>query len=619
MSKPLNSDSNIKFKKTNNLPVDDHSVGLAWFSSKQISPGNNLSITDLSGFTPENAYATEINSNPLDLKNKLVFANELGVLEDENANTIFDCEDVSVSDIFLDQQTLDQKYLHKEIKNKMFAHSYYVSRHYTMLPLNSFLIDDLDSFIEQDQIPKSIKVIDENGQEYVGRDNGLKKYRILLDQIDNSVYEERSNRPYKIVVLFSEPHPKNLQLVYDKVSLSSNESVSSVVPQYKENINTVSVFNEIVEESIAVDNSMRNKKIFSKKSTTFKNNIINNNSSSADGFEIVVPKKAISDSRTYETFNWRLVAKILRKVDVSSVNQQEEIDSELKIKQKVVNCAVLCTSSQLSEMIASGNYGSANPYIFYRLQQSPYNLSKYSYTNPNNTQHPVNVALHWLMSIDTITNEQLSSFDILAWSPVSYITKEQGEKIKYFIEKTQGTIVLDLSQSGGAENIDPSLTISTDSHALNTWKYNVDSVFLDEKKNNAWPINPSVFESVKIDSTSYDVYSLFGRSNIGSLALGITTNKTAKEFTGSYSESNIVLKNSREKPIFLGFGYVNLADALLKGNVLATTCTMFKYCNDVYQPSSIFDFSTSNSTSASIEQVPFVPVASAERTTKTAV
>jgi len=616
MSKPLNSDSNIKFKKTNNLPVDDHSVGLAWFSSKQISPGNNLSITDLSGFTPENAYATEINSNPLDSKNKLVFANELGVLEDENANTIFDCEDVSVSDIFLDQQTLDKKYLHKEIKNKMFAHSYYVSRHYTMFPLNSFSIDDLDSFIEQDQIPKSIKVIDENGQEYAGRDNGLKKYRILLDQIDNSVYEERSNRPYKIVVLFSEPHPKNLQLVYDKVSLSSNESVSSVVPQYKENINTVSVFNEILEESIAVDNSMRNKKIFSKKSTTFKNNIINNNSSSADGFEIVVPKKAISDSRTYETFNWRLVAKILRKVDVSSVNQQEEIDSELKIKQKVVNCAVLCTSSQLSEMIASGNYGSANPYIFYRLQQSPYNLSKYSYTNPNaSIKNPVNVALHWLMSIDTITNEQLSSFDILAWSPVSHITKEQGEKIKYFIEKTQGTIVLDLSQSGGAENIDPSLTISTDSHALNTWKYNVDSVFLDEKKNNAWPINPSVFESVKIDSTSYDVYSLFGRSNIGSLALGITTNKTAKEFTGSYSESNIVLKNSREKPIFLGFGYVNLADALLKGNVLATTCTMLKYCNDVYQPSSIFDFSTSNSTSASIEQVPFVPVASAERTT----
>jgi len=612
MFKPLNSDSDIKFKKTNNLPKDDQSVGLAWFSSKAISPANNLSITDLSGFTPENSYATEINSSSFNLKNKLVFANELGVLEDDNANTIFDCDDVSVSDLFLDEETLDKRYIHQEIKNKMFVHSYYVSRYYTMLPVDSFLIDDLNSFIEENKIPKSIKVIDENGQEYVDKNSGSKKYRILLDQIDNSIYEERSNRPYKVVVLFSDPHPKNLQLVYDKVNLSSTDSVSSVVPQYKENINTVNSFNQISEESIAVDNSMRSKKIFSKKSITFKNNIINNNSST-DGFEIVVPKKAISDSRTYETFNWRLVAKILRQVDVSSVNGQEELDSESNIKQKVVNCAVLCTSSQLSEMTTSGNYGSANPYVFYRLQQSPYNLSKYSYVNPNSTVTK-NLAVHWLMSIDTITNEQLSSFDILAWSPISPITQEQGQKIKYFVENTQGTIVLDLSSSSGAESIDSSLTVSSDSYDLDTWSYNTNNVFLDEKKNNAWPINPSVFETVTIDSTNYDIYSIFGRSNVGSLALGITTSKKAKEFTGSYSESNVVLKNSRGKPIFVGQGYTNTADALLRGNILATTCSLLKYCNDIYQASSIFDFANQNAAPASIDQTPFSPVASTERT-----
>jgi len=612
MFKPLNSDSDIKFKKINNLPKDDESVGLAWFSSKAISPANNLSITDLSGFTPENSYATEINSSSFNLKNKLAFANELGVLEDDNANTIFDCDDVSVSDLFLDEETLDKRYVHQEIKNKMFVHSYYISRYYTMLPVDFFLIDDLNSFIEENKIPKSIKVIDENGQEYVDKNSGSKKYRILLDQIDNSIYEERSNRPYKVVVLFSDPHPKNLQLVYDKVNLSSTDSVSSVVPQYKENINTVNSFNQISEESIAVDNSMRSKKIFSKKSITFKNNIINNNSS-ADGFEIVVPKKAISDSRTYETFNWRLVAKILRQVDVSSVNGDEEIDLESNIKQKVVNCAVLCTSSQLSEMTTSGNYGSANPYVFYRLQQSPYNLSKYSYVNPNSTV-PKNLAVHWLISIDTVTNEQLSSFDILAWSPISPITQEQGQKIKYFVENTQGTIVLDMSNSSGAESIDSSLTASSDSYDLDTWSYNTNNVFLDEKKNNAWPINPSVFETVTIDSTNYDVYSIFGRSNIGSLALGITTNKKAKEFTGSYSESNVVLKNSRGKPIFVGQGYINTADALLRGNILATTCTLLKYCNDIYQPSSIFDFANQNSAPASIDQIPFSPVASTERT-----
>lgn len=281
-------------------------------------------------------------------------------------------------------------------------------------------------------------------------------------------------------MLFSDAHPKNLQLIYDKVTLSSTESISSVVPQYKENINTVSIFNKVLEESFAVDNSMRNKKIYSKKSITFKNNIINNNSS-VDGFEIVVPKKAIADNRTYETFNWRLIAKVLKKVDVSSVNGQEEIDSELNIKQKVVNCAVLCTSAQIAEMNRLGNYGSANPYIFYRLQQSPYNLSKYSYVNPIGSGN-LNSASYWLVSIDEISNSQLSSFDVLAWSPVSAITREQGQKIKYFVENTQGTIILDLSQSSGAENIDPSLTISSDSYPLNTWSYNTSNVFLDEKR-----------------------------------------------------------------------------------------------------------------------------------------
>jgi hypothetical protein len=94
----------------------------------------------------------------------------------------------------------------------------------------------------------------------------------------------------------------------------------------KENINSIEVFNRVLEESFASDNSMRNKKIFSKKSVSFKNNIINN-SSSATGLEIVVPRKAIADSRTYETFNWRLITKVLKKVDVSSLNAEQEIDS----------------------------------------------------------------------------------------------------------------------------------------------------------------------------------------------------------------------------------------------------------------------------------------------------
>jgi len=612
MVQPFSPNSEAVFVKGNKLPVDDHSASIAWFSSKSVTPANNLSITDLSSFTRENAYSTEINTNPNTAKSKLVFANELGVLEDESGSTVFDSDDISISDIFLNDPTLDQGYVTTAIKNRMFAHSYYISKHYTMLPTDSFLIDDLNSFIEEGKIPKSIKVIDENGQEYINQSNGIKKYRILLDQVDNDVYSERSNRPYKIVVLFSEPSPKNLQLVYDKVSLTSGESVSSVVTQYKENINTIEVYNKVLEESFASDNSMRNKNIFSKKSISFKNNIINNNSS-LDGFEIVVPRKAISDSRTYETFNWRLITKVLKKVDVSSLNNEQEIDSEENIKQKTINCAVLCTTAQKSSMDTSLNYASANPYVFFRLQESPFNLSKYSYVNPYGTG-PKTTANYWLVSIDEITDSQLSQYDILAWSPVSDITKEQGEKIKYFIESTQGTVVLDLSQASGAENIDPSLTISSETYPLNTWTYNITNVFLDEKKNGAWPISYSIFENVNIDNTNYDVYSIFGRNNVGSMSLGITNYKSVKEFSGSYSESNIILKNSRGKPLFIGMGYAKTTDALVKGNILATTTPILKYCNDVYQSSAIFDIATTNSGLSSIIETPFVVTSAIERT-----
>lgn len=538
-------------------------------------------------------------------------------MEDENGNTIFDSEELSISDSFVNYPTIDRMYKIEEVKSRLFAHSYYISKYYTMLPTDSFLIDDLDSFIEESKIPKSIKVIDENNQEYIDKQTGIKKYRILLDQVDQDVYEERSNRPFKIVVLFADPHPINLQLVYDKVALSSTESISSIVPQYKENINSITIFNKSLEESIVSDNSMRNKKIFSKKSISFRNNIINNNSLT-DGFEVVVPKKAIADNRTYETFNWRMITKVLRKVDVSSVSAEEEIDSESNLKQKVINCAVLCTSAQRDQMNASLNYESANPYVFYRLQQSPFNIGKYSYTNPIGSGVSSS-ALYWLVSIDEVSNQQLALFDVLAWSPSSSITAVHGEKIKYFIQNTQGTIILDLSRSSGAENIDPSLTISSEEFDLFNWTYNTSSVFLNENSNGAWPISGSVFEDLTLDGVKHNIYSIFGRNNIGALNLGISNYKKVKEFTGQIANENIVLKNSTGNPIFVGFGYKNSADALLRGNILASTTSFLKYCNDVYQPSALFDISTANSAGISIVQEPFIASSVIERTNEAAV
>jgi len=609
----LNTDGTdqIKIRKTTNLPVDDSSTALAWFNSKPVTPGNNISITDLSNFIPENSYSSNINASNAVAKNKLAFANELGILEDSDGNTVFDSDDISVSDLFLNSPAYDKKYYIGDINRYGFVHSFYVSRYYTLLPRDSYSFNGFDDFLAEASVPKSIKVIDENGLEYIDPDTGLKKYRVLIEQLDLDIYSERTTLPSKIIVLFDGPSPKNLSLSYDKVSLSSTESISTVVPQYKENINTVSIFERVSEESFVVDNSSRNKKIYAKKSITTKNNLVNSTNHKAEGFEIFVPKKALSDNRTYESFNWRLITKVKRSIDVSSVNNSEEIDSESNLRQKVVNCAVLCTTAQLQSMSVDGRYGSVNPYVFYRLEQSPFNASKYTFENPKavTTAAGKTSALYWLLDIDTVTDEDLAQYDILTWTATSSITINQGLKLKKYMQSTQGSLVLDLSQvSSGAESIDSSLTVSSDLYSLDTWTYNTSNFFLDENKNNAWPITSSVFERLTVDNQNYDVYSIFGRSNLSNL----TTKKTVKEFNSTISESNIVLKNSRSKPIFVSLEFAQASDSLSRGTLLATTTPMLKYCNDLYQPSSIFDIAISNSGSTSLIEPTFTTVASIE-------
>jgi hypothetical protein len=608
----IDNSSQKKIRKVNNLPLDDSSTALAWFDSKPVTPANNISVTDLSNFIPENSYSSNINASNRSAKNKVVFANELGILEDSDGNTVFDSDDISVSDIFLNAPALDKKYYIGDIQKNGFVHSFYVSRYYTLLPRSSYAYDGFDDFLPEASYPKSIKVIDKNGFEYIDQSTGLKKYRILIEHLDLPVYSDRSNVPSKIIVLFDSPSPVDLSLVYDKVVLSATESISSTVPQYKENINTVSIFNRVGEESIVVDNSSRSKKIYSKKSITAKNNIINSTNAKAEGFEVFVPKKALSDNRTYESFNWRLITQVKRSVDVSSINNGEEIDSEGLIKQKVINCAVLSTTAQIAGMQQSNDYGAANPYVFLRLEQSPFNVSKYTYTNPlsaSSDTYGKNQAMYWLLNIDTVTDDQLSLYDIVTWTPSSPVTIDQGLKLKKYMESTQGTLVLDLSKvSSGAEVIDPALSISTEEYSLDTWTYNSENIFVNENKTNAWPINSSVFERLTVDNINYDVYSIFGRNNLSDL----TTKKTVKEFTGNISSANTVLNNSRGKPIFTSLQFVPVADSLSKGSLLATTTQMLKYCNDIYQPSSIFDIATSNNGPTNLVQSTFIAVAAIE-------
>jgi hypothetical protein len=579
-------------KKIINLPQDNNTVGLEWFSTKEISPGNSISITDLSSLIPENSNSTTFSSKSFG-QSKIYFANEVGVLQDNDGNSIFNSEEVSVSDLFLTNQNFDKKYNIVDLDANDFVHSYYVSRYHTLYTDNQYTTQNLEYFIESDKIPASIKVIDENGEEYIDKNTRRKKYRILLDPVGVTTLSINETRPYSIVVLLDTENPKNLYLQYDKINIVGEQSVSSVYYKYKEYINPVPYFNKVSEESVVADPTSRLSKIYAKKPTTYKDQFTTQQNYSEEGFEITVPKKAIKDNRTYETFNWRLIAKLNKSINTSSINYGLEIDSEDNLIQKQIKCAVLCTAPELVTFRNSGNYGSANPYVFARLNDSPFNLSRYNFVNPRASASLTRAsAEYWLVDIDSVEN--LNDYDIVAWSPTSNVSQANGQKIRYFIESKFGTVFLDLSSSSLSENaattIYPYLNLSSSTVSLSRWQYNTDNLFINEAKNNAWPIADSVFEAVNDEV----VYGVFGNSNNSVSG----DRKLVKYFSStSIAQANILLKEttSTERPLFVSVEHQPQSNSLVRGTLVAFTSPVMKYCNDIYQSSSLFNQASVNS------------------------
>ena len=595
-------------KKISNLPKDDSSLSLKWFSSKEITPSNSIVITDVSSVIPENSNPDLLQSQGSG--GQLFFANELGILEDLFGNTVFNSDEISISDTFLSDRNIDMEYSASQLNDKTFCHSYYVSKGYTLLESHLYSSDNLSDFIEENQLPKSIKIIDSNGDEYIDKNSGIKKYRILLQPLNVSSIKRGTAIPYSVIVLLKDVNPVGLSLVYDKVTISGGDIISAVKLKDIESINQVSLFNKISEESIVADPTSRYKKIFAKKPSVSTANAVVSNNTANDGFQVFVPKKALSDNRTYETFNWRLIAKVNSNTNTSSVNYGRELDTAGNITDRQINCAVLCTSADLSNARTSSTYSGLNPYVFYRLGKSSFNLSSYSYANPlasgslNKSQ-----AEYWLVNIDEVTD--LNAYDIVAWSPTSAISSFQGVKIKSFIESKNGTVILDLSSSSlptnAATTIYPYLSISSTTTALSSWEYNTSNIFIDETKTNAWPINDSVFE--KIGDTK--VYGIYG-SNINAVSL------SAKQYryfdSTDITISNVLMKEVTfsSKPIFATAEYRPTADALVRGNLLVTTTPVMQYCNNVYTPAGSYDSSISNSGSTSITETTVIPTAAIE-------
>ena len=109
-----------------------------------------------------------------------MYANELGILEDDNGNQAFFEEYPSVADVF----SVDENFSADSALNEYTVDSIlpyvHISRHFHV-DFNGLATENTITTINL----KSVKVVDNNGKEYVD-DKGRKKYRIALSKAANT-------------------------------------------------------------------------------------------------------------------------------------------------------------------------------------------------------------------------------------------------------------------------------------------------------------------------------------------------------------------------------------------------------------------------------------------------
>jgi hypothetical protein len=369
-----------------------------------------------------------------------------------------------------------------------FVHYMYISRYFINGPANISLIS-LKQYMPAESISGlNIKVIDKNNNEYIDTVTIIKKYRILLEPFKTSNNYAGNQWPYRVIVLFDSDQPNNLRLVYDKVECDDNANIFNLNLNYTETINSIPYFSEIPEESFVIDDNYKDKNNFSIKKIDDKYRTLISEVNKQSGYQIIVPSKAIKDYRTFEVFNWRMIARTRNNINFDQINYGEELDSSGNIKQKTVNVGVLYSGSSTSAILNS----SINPYIFGRLQNSPFNLAKYTFANPNALTTDKTLASYWKVDIDSIND--LNNYDVLAWSPSTALTANQSAKILEFIRKN-GTLILDLHDGTcDARSLNPQLNVSSGTTPSNYIATVNTNVLLDNTKNGGWSIVDGIFE-----------------------------------------------------------------------------------------------------------------------------
>jgi peptidoglycan hydrolase-like protein with peptidoglycan-binding domain len=358
-----------------------------------------------------------------------MYADEFGVLRYANDDTqkgeikhspILNNSEISVSNKFLNSYDGNFDFTDKinELSENLFIHSYYVSRFFTLQNSSITEYSGLNSpsrIKNPDEL--NIRVVDSSGNKYLNPD-GTNRYQILLERYaTNANVAQAQTSFYRIIVILDDADPVGLSLVYDKYEITKDALAKEQFLGFKEIINTQHFYTKVLEETEVMDDSSSERRIYSTQLFSQKENELTNRQFKYAGWKGIVPKKAIQDPRTFQTFNWRLVAKI--NTDISSVSNIYLNEEKIKVK-----AAVIYSSS-------SGD--APYPFVFSNMEMYETNNLNMNFYNPYAEDDNKLSKNHWTVDLDNKENIY-RDYDILFWTPIGTITEDQYYKVSHWLQ-----------------------------------------------------------------------------------------------------------------------------------------------------------------------------------------
>lgn len=436
-----------KFKKGVRVPKD--AVGLAWSEAPSLTPQDNVIVIDTSNTTPENANKA--------YTKKIMYANELGILEDEYGNEIIQDEFPVIGDIF----TIEEDF-------SLVAGSEYKPEH--ILPFvhvsRFFHIDHAGLAVGTLLEPydaKIVRVVNSAGNDYVDTD-GNRRYKVQVAAATQSASEAGTISAYRLHIFIDDNNNEDLFLEYNKGELDEDGFIDDTDINHREILNPQKYFTYTPEESDVVDFTNREEKLYSTKPSNIKEQIVGVSKAGSDGFKVYVPKKAIPDNRIFQLFRWRLNCSFVDEYKVDPIRES-----------KVVKCGVLVTNNQKT---------SDAPYAFYNLQRSTYNKAGIRFINPLKTANPSDLTStteqtyrdYWQVNLDSLTSltsaakNDLAKFDILflCLPTASFDLTKYNPAIDYFTKTLGRTLVIDTNNKTYYKGLGIDMTSGVDPNGNNT-------------------------------------------------------------------------------------------------------------------------------------------------------